>query len=262
MFIDSHCHLADEVFVPDLASVVSRAKADGLAGAMCILDATNETEWKRYEDVKSLWGSVVCATGIHPHHAGKFNDRLESINSLVRSLLDSGCAVRALGEVGLDYHYDFAPKELQQEVFRRQVALARQLNLPLVIHTREADIDTVEILRDEGNGEVTGVFHCFTGDVKLAEQALDLGFYISFSGIVTFRKANNVREAAKFVPANRMLIETDAPYLAPIPYRGKRNEPAWVQRVAEVLSEIRSETIQEISTHTSAAFTSLFGELE
>ncbi len=246
----------------DLADVVSRAKADGLAGAMCILDATNNAEWKRFEDVQSLWGSAVCATGIHPHQAGKFVDCLESVDPLVRSFIDSGGALRALGEVGLDYHYDFAPKELQQQVFRRQVALARQVNLPLVIHTREADIDTVEILRDEGRGEVTGVFHCFTGDVKLAKQALDLGFYISFSGIVTFQKAGNVREAAKFVPANRLLVETDAPYLAPIPYRGKRNEPAWVQRVAETLSEIRSETIQEISTHTTAAFNALFGELD
>ena len=165
----------------------------------------------------------------------------------------------AVGEIGLDYHYDFAPREVQQEVFRRQVCFARERDLPVVIHTREADDDTVTILREEGGGSVRGVFHCFTGDNTLARQVLDLGFYVSFSGIVTFRRADEIREVARLVPATRLLAETDSPYLAPTPHRGKRNEPAWVTRVVEVLAETRQEDLIDVTAAISASYGALFG---
>ena len=257
--IDSHCHLADDAFVPDLAEVVERAKTAGLTGALCILDPTNPEEAARFREVAELWPSARCATGIHPHHAGKFRDTLDEVEQFVADAVDGSPQACAVGEIGLDYHYDFALREVQQEVFRRQVRFAREEDLPVVIHTREADDDTVAILRGEGGGTVRGVFHCFTGDAALARQALDLGFYVSFSGIVTFRRADEIREAAKLVPADRLLAETDAPYLAPTPHRGKRNEPAWVGRVVEVLAETRQESPEEVAAATSRSYGLLFG---
>ena len=257
--IDSHCHLADDAFVPDLAEVIARAKAAGLTGALCILDATNPEEATRFREVAALWGPARCATGIHPHQAGKFRDRVDEVGQFVADAIAESPQSCAVGEIGLDYHYDFAPRAVQQEVFRHQVRLARERDLPVVIHTREADDDTVSILREEGGGTVRGVFHCFTGDTSLARQALDLGFYVSFSGIVTFRRADEIREAARLVPASRLLTETDSPYLAPIPHRGKRNEPAWVTRVVEVLAETRQESPADVTAATSASYGALFG---
>jgi TatD DNase family protein len=258
--IDSHCHLADDAFVDDLEEVTDRAKAAGLNSALCILDTTNPLEAKRFQRVVEAWPSVRCATGVHPHQAGQYRDREDDVESAVARAIAELPQACAVGEIGLDYHYDFAPRELQQEVFRRQVRLAREQALPVVIHTREADADTVAILREEGGGEVRGVFHCFAGDVDLARQALDLGFYVSFSGIVTFRRAEEIRAAAKLVPADRLLAETDSPYLAPTPYRGKRNEPAWVARVVEVLAETRGELQADVAAGTAVSFVSLFGD--
>ncbi len=161
---------------------------------------------------------------------------------------------RALGEIGLDYHYDFAPKDVQQEVFRLQIRLAREIDLPIIIHTREAEDDTLAILREESRGPVRGVMHCFTGTRRLAEEALALGMHISFAGIVTFPKGANVREVAALVPADRLLCETDSPYLAPTPHRGKRNEPAWVVRVAEELSALRRVPVDELREQTQRQF--------
>lgn len=257
--IDSHCHLADDVFVPDLEEVIERARAAGLTGALVILDPTNPEEAPRFKQVAELWPAVRCASGIHPHQAGKFRDKVDTVEQFVADALAESPRSCAVGEIGLDYHYDFAPKDVQQEVFRRQVRFARERDLPVVIHTREADDDTVRILRDEGQGSVRGVFHCFTGNATLARQALDLGFYVSFSGIVTFRRAEEIREAAKLVPSDRLLAETDSPYLAPIPHRGKRNEPAWVARVVEVLAETREESLAEVTAATSKSYASLFG---
>ena len=257
--IDSHCHLADDAFVPDLEDVIERAKAAGLSGALCILDPTSPEEAIRFEHVVELWPSVLGAAGVHPHQAGKFRDRVDELEQFVADALAGSPRSCAVGEIGLDYHYDFAPRELQQEVFRRQVLLALDRDLPVVIHTREADEDTLSILREEGRGTVRGVFHGFTGDTTLARRALDLGFYVSFSGIVTFRRADEIREAARLVPADRLLAETDCPYLAPIPHRGERNEPAWVARVVEVLAETREESLAEVVATTSRSFASLFG---
>ena len=257
--IDSHCHLADEAFVPDLKEVVKRAQAAGLIGALCILDATNRLDRQRAKLIRASWPEVRFATGIHPHQAGTFSDTVYDVESTVRKALTGKPDFCAIGEIGLDYHYDFAPRTIQQEVFARQIRLARDESWPVVIHTREADDDTLRILKQEGRGAVRGVFHCFTGNRTLARKALDLGFHISFSGIVTFMRADEVREVAKLIPDDRLLAETDAPYLAPTPYRGKRNEPAWVVRVLEVLGEIRSKPVDEVSRATVSAFKSLFG---
>jgi TatD DNase family protein len=162
-----------------------------------------------------------------------------------------------VGEIGLDYHYDFAPREVQREVFRRQIRVATQMGYPIVIHTREADEDTLAILAE--TDAVSGVLHCFTGDAALATQVVALGLHVSFSGIVTFKAAASVREAAAVVPDDRLLVETDAPYLAPVPHRGKRNEPAWVDHVAEVLAEVRGVTPAALRAGTAAAFEALFG---
>ena len=258
--IDSHCHLADDAFVDDLQAVIDRAKVAGLTGALCVLDTTRPEESRRFRRVLDAWPAVQCATGIHPHQAGQYREREDEVERTVVTAIADLPDVCGLGEIGLDYHYDFAPRALQQEVFRRQVRLAREQALPVVIHTREADDDTVAILREEGQGTVRGVFHCFTGSATLARQALDLGFYVSFSGIVTFRRAEEIREAAKIVPADRLLAETDSPYLAPAPYRGKRNEPAWVSRVVEVLAETRGESPADVATATVTSFAELFGE--
>ena len=256
---DSHCHLADEAFDSDLDAVIDRARTAGLDGALCILDPTSPEEAARSRRVLELWPEVRCAVGVHPHHAGRFRDRIDDLETVVSQAIASCPETRALGEIGLDYHYDFAPRDLQQQVFRRQTRFARERGLPVVVHTREADEDTVDILRQEGQGTLRGVFHCFTGDTTLARHALDLGFYVSFSGIVTFRRADEIREAAKLVPDDRLLAETDSPYLAPIPHRGKRNEPAWVSRVIDVLAETRNETVTSVIDATATSFSSLFG---
>ena len=256
--IDSHCHLADDAFVSDLEAVIERARAGGVDGALCIIDLTNRAEIERLRRVQELWPEVRCAAGVHPHRAGTFADQVAMVDRQVEQALETLDQLRAIGEIGLDYHYDFAPRELQQTVFARQVALARERDLPVVIHTREADDDTVRILRAEGHGTLRGVFHCFTGDVGLARQALDLGFHVSFSGIVTFRNAGPIRAAAEIVPPDRLLAETDSPYLAPVPHRGKRNEPAWVSRVVEALADVRGQSSGEIAKTTVSSFESLF----
>jgi TatD DNase family protein len=203
-----------------------------------------------------VWPSVRFAVGIHPHNAARV--QATEVNDLVSSSLRAEDA-RAVGEIGLDYHYDFAPREVQREVFAAQVWLARDQGLPVVIHTREATPDTFDVLRTAGQQAVRGVFHCFTGDREMARQALDIGFFISLAGIVTFPRAEELREVARIVPADRLLIETDAPYLAPVPHRGRRNEPSYVARVAEVIADIRQTSPAEVAALTRRNFDALFG---
>jgi TatD DNase family protein len=179
--------------------------------------------------------------------------------AVVRDQIAGNPRARAVGEIGLDYHYDFSPRPVQQEIFGRQVALACDLDLPVVIHTREAVEDTFAILREAGEGKVLGVFHCFSGDAAMARRALDLGFAVSFAGIVTFPKADAVREAARIVPGDRLLVETDSPYLAPVPHRGTRNEPARVVHVAESLAGIRGETVETVASAVTGTFERVFG---
>jgi TatD DNase family protein len=235
--IDSHCHLADEAFAGDLDAVVTRARDAGVRSALCILAAGDERESAAAKRVRRLWPGVQFALGVHPHQAGQFGDAADRVEACVRAGVAAEGA-RAIGEIGLDYHYDFSPRDVQQRVFALQVALATTLHLPVVIHTREATDDTIGILRN-GGPSLRGVFHCFTGDVAMARVALDLGFHVSLAGIVTFPRATELREVARMVPDDRLLLETDSPYLAPVPLRGTRNEPAFVARVFEMVAEVR-----------------------
>jgi TatD DNase family protein len=254
--IDSHCHLADEAFEADLDATVARAKAAGLTGALVILAAGDEAEAARARKVRDAWDAVRFATGVHPHNSAAFAGRPAdaAAATVAHATPFAACAV---GEIGLDYHYDFAPREVQREVFAAQLVIAKQLGRPVVIHTREATDDTFEILARAAG--VRGVFHCFTGDAAMARRALDIGFHVSFSGIVTFPKAESIREAARLVPDDRLLVETDSPYLAPAPFRGKRNEPAHVARVVEALAAVRGATPAQVAERTGLNFDRLFG---
>jgi TatD DNase family protein len=256
--IDSHCHLADEAFVPDLDPVIARARAAGLERVLVILEAGNDKEAAQGAHIAGVWDEVRVSIGVHPHQAHEFADRPERAADVVREQIARTPAARAVGEVGLDYHYDFSPRDVQQAVFSSQVRLARELDLPLVIHTREADADTIRILQEEGEGCVRGVFHCFTGGPELARAGLDLGLFISLAGIITFPKAGDLRETARAVPIDRLLVETDSPFLAPVPHRGTRNEPAHVVRVAAVLADVHGIDVAEIDRQTTANFHSLF----
>jgi TatD DNase family protein len=256
--LDSHCHIAGEEFAADLDAVAARAAAAGVRTALCILEAEDEPELSRAAQVRAAWPGVRFATGVHPHHAAKFAGNLPGLLETVGGAIErtGACAV---GEIGLDYHYDFSPRDVQQEVFRAQVRLALERDLPVIIHTREATDDTFRILREEGGGRLRGVFHCFTGDTVMARDALGIGFYLSYAGILTFPKAGDLREAAKITPLDRMLSETDAPYLAPTPYRGKRNEPAYVTRVVETLAELHGLALADMAARIDQNFTRLFG---
>jgi len=217
-----------------------------------MLTAGDEAELSRAPDVARAWPDVRFGAGVHPHVAGQYGDRLDAVEPTVRAAIAEVPFCRAIGEIGLDYHYDLSPRDVQREVFRTQVALARELELPVVIHTREAEADTMDILRREGQGRITGVFHCFTGDAEAARRALDLGFLISFAGILTFPRATELRDAARIVPDDHLLAETDSPYLAPVPFRGRRNEPAFVSRVYDTLAEIRTVSRAHVVEQVSA----------
>jgi len=255
--IDSHCHLADEAFAADLEAVVDRARAAAVERTLVILAAGDESEAAQAARLDRLWPETRFAIGVHPQQAHQFAADPDRSADVVRAQIASTPSARAIGEIGLDYHYDFSPKDVQQRVFRAQVALARELALPVVIHTREADDDTVAILREQGGG-VAGVLHCFTGGAPLRRAGLDLGFYLSFAGIVTFPKAAELRETARGVPFDRLLTETDSPFLAPVPHRGHRNEPAHVSLVVAALAALHAMPAQELADRTSANFRALF----
>jgi TatD DNase family protein len=255
---DSHCHLAGEEFVGDLEAVVERARGAGVSRALVILAAEDDAEFERAVRVESAWPSCRFAIGVHPHHAHLFADNPQGAADLVARRLDHLPSARAIGEIGLDYHYDFSPRAVQHEVFKHQLRLARARRLPIVIHTRGAEDDTLQILQEEGDRELRGVFHCFTGDLAAAERALATGFYLSLPGILTFPKAAAVREVARTAPLERLLIETDSPYLAPVPHRGKRNEPAFVARVAERLAAERGLDSTTIDAALDQNFDTLF----
>jgi TatD DNase family protein len=256
--IDSHCHLAGDEFTGDLVDVIGRAKESGLAGALVILGAEDEAELQRARNVSSAWDGVRFSVGVHPHQAGQFATDPAAAARQARAAIDAQPLSRAVGEIGLDYHYDYSPRDVQQHVFRDQIQLARTLHLPIVIHTREAEADTFRILDEEQARDVGGVFHCFTGDREMAKRCLEIGFHVSMAGIVTFPRALELKEVAKMVPLDRLLVETDSPFLAPVPHRGKRNEPAYVTRVAEVLAELRGTTVEEIGRATEANHIRLF----
>lgn len=256
--IDSHCHLADDKFLDDRAAVVERAMAAGVTRALCVIAADNEVEVARGQDLLQAWPTLSFGVGIHPHNAAPFAGREDEAAAQVRSRLAQLPRTSAIGEIGLDYHYDFAPRAVQQNVFRAQLLLARELNLPIIIHTREAEDDTLAILREAGSEPIRGVLHCFTGTERLAAEGLALGLHVSFAGIITFPKAENLRAIAAKVPADRLLAETDSPYLAPVPHRGKRNEPALVVKVAEQLAAARNEAFDAIERSIETNFDALF----
>jgi TatD DNase family protein len=256
--IDSHCHLADEVFAADLLAVVDRSKAAGLERVLVILEGGNAGEAAQALKLEAMWPEVRVAVGIHPHQAHQFADDPVRAAAVVRTQMDATPSAVAVGEIGLDYHYDYSPKDVQLAVFRVQVRLARERDWPVVVHTREAEEDTLAILADEGSGKVRGVLHCFTGTPALARAALGLGLYISAAGIVTFPKAGDLRSTFREVPVGRLLTETDSPFLAPVPLRGKRNEPANVARVVAQLAELHGTTAQVMAEQTTANFHALF----
>jgi TatD DNase family protein len=256
--IDSHCHLADETFAADLDDVVRRAQDAGLERVMVILEAGNTSEEAQAQRLAGLWPETRFAIGVHPHQAHEYAGDPERAAAVVRAQAAATPSARAVGEIGLDYHYDYSPRDVQDAVFRAQIRAALELDLPVVIHTREADDDTVTILREEGGGELRGVLHCFTGTAALRDAGLALGFSISLAGILTFPKAADLRDVARAVPLDRLLTETDSPFLAPVPYRGKRNEPAHVARVVETLAEMHGMPAGEMASRTASNFHTLF----
>jgi TatD DNase family protein len=258
LLIDSHCHLADEKFRGDLEQVIARAKAAGLLGALVILEGGNAAEAEQARRVEQLWPDVRTSIGVHPHIAHEYAGDPERSAAVVRAALDATPSARAVGEIGLDYHYDFSPRDVQQAVFRAQLRLARERSLPVVIHTREAEDDTIAIIREEGGGTLRGVLHCFTGTPALARRGLDLGFHVSLAGIVTFPKATELRETARLVPLDRLLTETDSPFLAPVPHRRQRNEPALVAVVVAALAADRGIPAADLAARTTDNYRALF----
>jgi TatD DNase family protein len=255
MFIDSHTHLDVPQYDADRDQVIHRARQTGveLFLEICGSDIARgslDIGMKLAEDHPFIY----AALGVHPHEASLYNGDLE------QRLLEMSNHAKVIGwgEIGLDYYYDNSPRDVQRRVFRRQLEVARTRGLPVIIHTRDAEDDTIGILR-EGGTDTRGIIHCFTGTHKLAEAALELGFYISFSGVLTFKNAEELRQVARSVPLNKLLIETDCPFLAPVPNRGKRNEPAFIKDTAAKLAEIKETSIVEIAHLTSDNFKSLFG---
>ena len=255
MLIDSHCHLDFEALANDIDGVLARAAAAGVTGMVTI--STYVEKFSTYAGLAERYPNVWCSVGTHPHHA---DEELHiAVDDLVRLSAHPRCV--AIGEAGLDYFYDNAPREAQATGLRRHIAAARITGLPLVIHSRQADDDMADILEEEsGQGAFPFVLHCFTAGPDLARRALALGGYVSFSGIITFRNAEEIREVAKFVPADRYLIETDAPYLAPIPHRGQSNEPSFVRHTAEKLAEVRGISLEQLGRETTANFARLFSK--
>ena len=257
--IDSHCHLAGEEFVADLAAVVARAREVGISRALVILAAQDDAEWARAQALPVLWPAVRFAVGVHPHQAHAFASDPAAAAGAVAARLDQSPLVRAIGEIGLDYHYDFSPKDVQHAVFRTQLALAQARGLPVAIHTRDAEADTLRLIAEaQTRGPLNGVFHCFTGDAAVAGRAVATGFSLSFAGILTFPRAVELREAVRVVPLDRLLLETDAPYLAPVPHRGTRNEPAFVTVTAAAVAGERGMAVADLVAAVTANFDRLF----
>lgn len=254
MLFDSHCHLFDEQFHEDLDAVMARAtEADVQRFVVPAVDADSA---ERALQLAARFDGVYAAAGLHPEslEAVKEEDfqRIEELTQQDK--------IVAVGEIGLDYHWDVAPRDVQMQVFRRQLQIAKRVNLPVIIHNRDATEDTVRILEEEASdGRLRGVMHCFTGSIETARRCMNFGFYISFGGPVTFKNAKNVQATAEQIPLDRLLVETDSPYLSPHPLRGKRNEPARVRLVAEKLAELQGVTLEELSDISTANASKLFG---
>lgn len=256
LLIDTHTHLDDARYAGELDAVLARARAAGVETFITI--GCDLATSRAAIELANRYPFVYAAVGVHPHEVKQIGDDwYEALRRLAQHP-----KVVAYGEIGLDYHYNYSPPKLQRERFREQIGLARDLRLPIVIHTREAQQDTVAILKEEKAADVGGVFHCFSGDTRLAKEALELGFFLSFSGILTFQNATALRDIAKTVPLDRLLVETDCPYLTPAPHRGKRNEPAYVTFVARQLADLKGTaaplSLDEIGRITSHNARGLF----
>lgn len=247
VLIDSHCHLDGDRFDQDRDAVITRARAAGVEWMVAIGTGEGPPDLKAGLRLADAYPFMFATVGVHPHDAAKAT--AETWTELIALTAYPKCV--AVGEIGLDYHYDFSPRDIQRQAFVRQMEIARDAAKPIVIHTREAWDDTVNLIREHWPARGGGIFHCFSGGPDEARQALDLGFHISFSGIVTFPKATDIQEAARLVPDDRILVETDAPYLAPIPYRGKRNEPAYVVETARYLAQLRGVSFEALAARTT-----------
>jgi TatD DNase family protein len=246
---DSHCHIDMPQFDADRDEVVARAREAGVQEMLIVGGVDEENGHQRALRVAESFGVPVSA-GIHPHEAKLATEAVyDELRGLARER-----RIVAIGEIGLDFHYDHSPREVQREVFRRQVRLAREVGLPVIVHTREADDETAALLEEEGAAEGGGVIHCFTGGPELARRALALGFFISFSGIAVFPRSEGIQEVARTVPGDRLLVETDSPFLAPPPHRGMRNEPAFVVDVARKIAALRGVDLAEIGVAATANF--------
>lgn len=256
MLIDSHCHIDGEAFDNDRDDVVQRAREAGI-GAMLNVGTGDpkSNDFRKAVAVAEKYQEVFASVGVHPHDAKLYDDKAEAhLVDLAKSE-----KVIAWGEIGLDYYYDHSPREVQRDAFRRQIQTARRLSLPIIIHSRDADDETVDILTEEcsWNG-FRGIMHCFGGTPAMAEALIPLGFLISFAGNVTFKKAENLRDAAKVVPLDKLLVETDCPFLTPIPFRGKRNEPAYVEHTARFLAQYKGVEFETFAEQTTRNFLKFF----
>jgi len=253
MYIDSHCHLNFPELAADLQGVLDRMAANGVTHALCV--STNLEKVGEVLDLASNHAHLYASVGVHPSERDCEEPSIERLTALFRQ--HPKCL--AIGETGLDYYWNKGDNTWQRERLRCHIRAARALAKPLIIHTRDAAEDTIKIMREEQAKDVGGVMHCFTESLETARQAMDMGFYISFSGILTFKGAQKVRDVAAAVPLDRLLIETDSPYLAPVPHRGKTNEPGFVRHVAEELSRIKQMSSEEMGSLTGANFQRLFG---
>ncbi|HSI87527.1 MAG TPA: TatD family hydrolase [Pyrinomonadaceae bacterium] len=255
-FVDSHCHIDGEAFDADRDDVVERARGAGVAAMLNVgTGDPNTDDFRRAVAVAERYDNVYASVGVHPHDAKLYDEAAEA--QLIG--LAGAEKVIAWGEIGLDYYYDHSPREVQQSVFRRQIRVARKLGLPIIIHSRDANKDTVEILTEECSWDgFRGIMHCFGGTAEMAQELMPLGFLISFAGNVTFKKAEELREAAAVVPLDKLLVETDCPFLTPVPHRGKRNEPAMVVHTARFLAEFYDVEFETIAKQTTDNFLKFF----
>ena len=256
MLVDSHCHLDFPEFAPEPDAIVARARAAGIGRMVTI--STRVRKLPQVLAVAEKYPDIFCSVGTHPHNAHEELD----IDTAQLIALSKHPKIVAIGEAGLDYHYDKSPRDAQEAGFRQHIAAARQTGLPLVIHAREADADMARILVEETEkGAFPAVLHCYTGGRDLAFEAIELGLYIGFTGIMTFKNGQDLRDLAADLPAHRILVETDAPFLAPLPYRGKRNEPSYVVETAKVLAQVRGIDADEIARQTTENFFRLFSKV-
>lgn len=258
MFVDSHAHIDGPEFDADREDVIQRAHAAGVTKILNVgTGDPHSGAFERAVELGRTHPNIYTAIGTHPHDARHYDDAAEQ---KTKNLIQNGERVVAWGEIGLDFHYDNSPRDVQVDVFKRQLRAARELDLPVIIHTREAEPETIEILKhDYDDASRRGVFHCFSGSAELAKHALELDFMISFSGIVTFKKADELRSIARNVPLDHLLIETDCPYLTPVPHRGKRNEPAYVVEVGRCLAGLHGLPVEELAHICTENFTRFFG---